>query len=167
MNAAKTWSYDRHLFIGQANYMNTMNDSFTQMVYAESVGPRDWSTTPIGLRTIPTRTAVPSSRTSTGIRLLPTRSTIDPPRYRRCPGEIRSWRPKARSTVGLSTRSRNTDRRCHRGGCGLDPVQTDGNGYYVVTLIPSFGAGWFYDVRRRRRGTRSRPRQTSWSCRET
>lgn len=148
VNAAVNWRYDRHLFVGQANYLNIMTDSFTQMLHAESKGVdglvnysygstvdpdkggsggpvADYSWYPFVNSTVYNRAADPPSmpwRNPT----LATEGTL----YGRV---IDAWsgRPIDDAAVQVGT---------------LDPVPTDGNGYFVATMIPSQGLGWFYDV---------------------
>ena len=140
--------YDRHMFIGQGNYMNQMNDSFTQMLYAESHGA-DGLVSYSYCSTVDTHRGA-STTTETDYNWYPfIASTIF--NQAAVPPEM-PWRDPLLASDG-TLYGRVSD-----AGSGLpvddatvqvgdlDPVQTDGNGYYVVTMVPSSGAGLPYDV---------------------
>jgi uncharacterized lipoprotein YddW (UPF0748 family) len=146
VQAALTWRYDRHLFCGQATYLNTMAYSITQMRYAVDQGAdgtvnysyvgtadenidgyweNDWSW---------------YSYVSANYFTEP----VSPPDM--------PWHDPATAVEGTLW-GRVTDTES---GQAIDdatvtvgnrpPVQTDGNGYYVVTLLPADPGGTTYDV---------------------
>ncbi|MBN1489618.1 MAG: family 10 glycosylhydrolase, partial [Phycisphaerae bacterium] len=146
VDAAMVWCYDRALVIGPGIYMNTMANSVTQLLYARNAGAD-------GLATYSYGSTVDSNTDGT--------PEYDPAWYPLVASEVfRSsttvpampWRDPATATEGtlygqiLSfDTGEPVDNVTVQVGY-LDPVQTDGNGYYVVTMIPATAAGTSYDV---------------------
>ncbi len=136
VDAALQWKYNRHMFPGQANYLNTMADSITQLRYCYDHGAEgtvnysyastadnnkdgteeaDWGWYPYvrtNLFTSPAPLpAMPWRNPATA-----TEGTL----FGRVTSAV-SGLPVANATVQIS---------------GMGAVQTDGNGYYTVTMIP-------------------------------
>ena len=144
IDAVLDWRYDRHMYCGQGNYLNTKADSITQMQYVYDAGANgsmnysyastadedqdgyteaDWTwyaTVAAGIFTAP----VP----------LPDMPWRDPAQA----DEGTLWGQITDHTTGLPL----DDATVQVGT--LDAVQTDGNGYYVATLVPATQAGVDY-----------------------
>ena len=146
IDAAVSYRDQRHVFCGQGNYLNSKANSVVQLQYVYSAGANgsvnyayrstadenddgveeaDWSWYPYVAANLFTAPA---------------------------PVPTMPWRDPALATEGTLW-GRVTD---HATGEPLDdvtvtvgalpPVRTDGNGYYVVTLVPATGAGTSYTV---------------------
>ncbi len=148
VNAANTWKYNRHTFCGQANYKNTFANSITQMSYALNSGadgvvnysyyaPRvssetcnagwvnDWAWYSYVAANLYTSTvatpAMPWRNPATA-----TEGTVW--------GRVKNWDTSDwvdNATVQVGARP---------------AVYTDGNGYYVTTLVPASAAGTSYNI---------------------
>jgi uncharacterized lipoprotein YddW (UPF0748 family) len=155
VDAAIVWRYDRHLYCGQANYLNTKADSVTQLSYAINAGSdgisnysyfytadqhmndteeNDWTWYPYVAANLFTSAA--------------TRPTMP-------------WRDPNLATEGTLW-GRVTDPATGNPIDGAavqvgtrNAVDTDGNGYYVVTLIPASAGGTTYSVTASRPGCMS------------
>lgn len=146
VNAAIGWRYSRYMICGQGNYLNTKANSVTQMAYALSAGSNgcvnfsydatadentngtpeaDWSWYPfVGANLYTNVAAVPS---------LP-------------------WRSAATAVEGTLW-GRVYDDATDAGVdgatvqvTGQPSVKTDGNGYFVITLIPATAGGTPYTL---------------------
>jgi len=135
------WRYQRHLVVGPAIYNNTFEDSITQMEYARNAGADGLCTYSYWATKDPSANdwtwyGYVASRLFTAAASVP----------------AMCWRSPATATEGTLW-GRVTD-----GTTGLPiddagvqvgsmaAVKTDGNGYYVVTMIPASGAGTSYTV---------------------
>jgi len=149
IDAAIGWRYDRHVYCGQGNYLNSKANSVIQLQYIYSQGA-DGSCNYAYYSTADENddgkeeadfTWYPFvSSPTTGIFT----SAVSTPAM--------PWRNPATATEGTLW-GRVTDQQT---GDPIDdatvqvgslaPVKTDGNGYYVVTLIPASSGGTAYDV---------------------
>jgi uncharacterized lipoprotein YddW (UPF0748 family) len=146
VDAAIAWRFDRHMYCGQANYLNTMADSITQLQYSLTAGAdgtcnysyyatadqnmdgnweSDWGWYPYvseQLFTTPVPTpAVPWRDPGAAVEgTLWGRVT-----------HFASGDPVDGALVQVGT---------------LAAVPTDGNGYYVVTMVPAQAGGTAYEV---------------------
>ncbi len=140
------WRYDRHMYIGQAAYLNTMADSVTQMRYAYDAGAN-------GTVNYSYWTTVDSDMNGTGENDFNWYPYVGANLFT-APAPVPSmpWRDPATAVEGTlygrvldgATMNPVDDATVQVGS--LNTVQTDGNGYYVVTLIPATAAGTAYDV---------------------
>ncbi|MBN2445819.1 MAG: hypothetical protein JXO22_03795, partial [Phycisphaerae bacterium] len=147
VDAAVGWRYDRHMFCGQANYLNSMPNSITQLQYVYShdadgsVNYCYFYTADHGMDGSPWDNdwnwyPYVASNLFTSPAALPTMS----------------WRNPATATEGTlwgrvfdgMTGEPIDDATVEVNG--LPAVKTDGNGYYVVTMIPASLPGTLYDV---------------------
>ena len=140
VNQGMTWSYARHMVIGPGIYINTFANSIDQMAYARNAGAD-------GLCTYSYRVTNDVGQTwydwypYVAANLFTTTAGLP----------AMTWRYPATATEGTLW-GRVTD------GSGqpiddasvqvdsMSPVKTDGNGYYVVTLIPAAAGGTNYRV---------------------
>jgi uncharacterized lipoprotein YddW (UPF0748 family) len=145
INTAVSYAGDRHVYCGQANYLNTKAQSVTQLSYALNAGAdgtmnysyvgtadedqngsweSDWSWYPYVASNLFT-------------------APVNPPAL--------TWRDPALATegviwgqvvggLGASVDGVEVDVN------GRDPVYTDGNGYFVVTRLPAAPGGTVYSV---------------------
>lgn len=144
VNAAIGWSYDRHLFAGQGNYLNRKVNSVTQLAYSLNAGADG---------------VVNYSYASTADENTNGQSEQDWAWYTyvsanlftsTAPTPSMPWRDPAIATEGTLW-GRVTDEQTGLPIDGatvqlgaLPAVQTDGNGYYVVTLAPATAGGTTY-----------------------
>ncbi|RMF80680.1 MAG: hypothetical protein D6744_07970 [Planctomycetota bacterium] len=146
VDAALNWSGDRHLVAGQGNYLNKKSDSVTQMAYALAQGADGAcnfsyaSTADEDLNGTPEQDWSWYSYVASNLYTSPASVPTLP------------WRNAATATEGTAwgrvyddASGAPFDGATVQVG-GLPAVQTDGNGYYVATLIPSSGGGSTYDV---------------------
>ncbi|MFQ5807453.1 MAG: glycoside hydrolase family 10 protein [Phycisphaerae bacterium] len=146
VNAALSWRFDRQMFCGQANYLNTKADSVTQLLYSLNAGAdgtsnfsyyatadenmdgnweNDWTwytyvSTNLFTTAVPTP-EMPWREPNTAVEGTLWGRVADPATGEPIDGAL--------IQVG-----------------SLDPVETDGNGYYVVTMIPAAPGGTAYDI---------------------
>lgn len=141
VNREISWSYDRHMVVGPALYLNEFDDSVTQMLYARNAGADgictyayaltrsganyDWTWYPYVAANVFTSAASPPG--------MPWRSP-----YTATEGRV--WGRVTDSFTGEPI----DDAAVQVGALGT--VRTDGNGYYVMTLVPASGSGTNYDV---------------------
>lgn len=146
VDAAIGWRYDRHIFCGQGNYLNPKADSVTQLQYCLSAGADGVSNFSYAATADENMNGNPESDWSwytyvaSNVFTSPV-ATPDMP-----------WRDPATATEGTlwgqvidASTSEPIDGATVQVGA-LDAVQTDGNGYYVVTLVPAAGGGTLYDI---------------------
>jgi uncharacterized lipoprotein YddW (UPF0748 family) len=147
VNAGISWRYSRHLFCGQANYLNDKADSITQLQYSLNAGAEGTANYSYDATADENHDGTPeadwtwytyvASHLFTSAVAVPTMP----------------WRSPATATEGtLWGRVTNPVTLTPIDGASvqvgaLTPVETDGNGYYVVTLIPAAAGGSAYDVR--------------------
>ncbi len=141
VNACIDWRYDRHMYTGPGIYLNSMPDSVTQLQYALDQGAN-------GIMTYSYRGTNNTGDTwSDWYAYVASNLFLEPAAVPTMP-----WRDPATATEGTlwgqvtdgDTGYPIDDATVQVGS--RDPVQTDGNGYYVVTLIPAGGSGTDYDV---------------------
>ena len=145
VNAAIGWRYDRHAYIGQCLYVNSMANSVVQMQYAQDQGSDGTINFAYG---------------ATADNDLDGTSEADWSWY---PYVAENLFAEPALTPGMPWRTAATDEGTLWGRitdgitgdpvddatvtvAGLPAVQTDGNGYYVVTLIPATAGGTDYAV---------------------
>lgn len=145
IDAALSWRYERHIYCGQGSYLNNMANSLAQMQYALDTGAdgtanysyygtadqdmdgsweSDW-----------TWYDYVSDHLFTTPMPTPTMPWRDPETAAEGTlwGQVTRWdteEPLDDATVQVE---------------GQAPVQTDGNGFFVVTMIPASAAGSSYD----------------------
>ncbi len=150
VDAAIGWRYSRHLFSGQASYLNSMANSITQMQYAYDQGV-DGSMNYSYYGTRANETFCDGSDGWSNdwnwYSYL-----ADNLFFRAVPAPSMPWRNPATATEGTlygrvthSVTGDPIDDVTIQVG-SLDSVKTDGNGYYVVTLIPATASGTDYVV---------------------
>lgn len=142
IQACRTWSHDRHFYAGQANYLNYMDNSIIQMQYALNEGnaegiinysyattrvddPDYWAWYPYVADHLYT-TPVPTPNMPWRDPATATDGTIF--------GRVLDWStglPVDGATVQVGS---------------MDAVQSDGNGYYVITLVPATSPGTSYSI---------------------
>lgn len=146
VDAAIGWRYQRHMFCGQGNYLNTKADSVTQLAYALSAGADGisnysyYSTADQHMNDTPENdwtwyTYVAANLFTTAVEP-PTMSWRDP----NLATEGTLWGRVTDPATGLPI-----DGASVKVGT-LTTMETDGNGYYVVTLIPASVGGTTYTV---------------------
>jgi len=156
IDAALDWRYQRHMYCGQGNYLNSMADSITQMQYIYTQKPdgsvADGSMNYSYYATRSTESICGDDNdkwvndwgwynyVSSNFFTSP----VSPPAM--------PWRDPAIATEGTlwgQVINWDTgdfiDHATVQVGA-LDPVYTDGNGYYVVTLIPASASGTSYTI---------------------
>lgn len=155
VNAATNWwRYDRHTAIGQATYLNTFENSVTQMQYAYNAGANG----AVNYSYYATKIIEEScdagwinswswyNHTAGGIyaaaATTPTMSWRNPATAT----EGTLWGQVVDSDTGLLLDDVSVT-------VGASVVYTDGNGYYVATLLPATAAGTTYMVSATKPGT--------------
>ncbi|MBN1491704.1 MAG: family 10 glycosylhydrolase [Phycisphaerae bacterium] len=139
VNACLNWRYDRHMYLGQAAYLNTMPNSVTQQAYslgqgADGVVTYSYGTTRSDSTDYDAWYPYVATSLFTGTAATPTMPWRDPATATEGTlwGRVIDWNTGEGvddATVQVGT---------------LDAVQTDGNGYYVMTLVPATAAGTCY-----------------------
>ncbi|MBN2445810.1 MAG: hypothetical protein JXO22_03750, partial [Phycisphaerae bacterium] len=145
VHKALEWRYDRHVYGGQCLYANSMPNSITQLEYALGAGDdgtisfayaatadneldgtweADWSWYPYVAANLFADPAVTPEMPWRGP------GAVEGTLWGRITDGI-TGQPVDDATVTVT---------------GMEQVQTDGNGYYVVTMIPAVGAGTDYAV---------------------
>ncbi|NLX21782.1 MAG: family 10 glycosylhydrolase [Phycisphaerae bacterium] len=133
------WRYNRQMVTGPGIYLNSMEDSITQMQYAQSAGAD-------GLSTYSYATTNDTGSYWDWYPYVAANLWTES-----APVPTMPWRNPTTATEGTLF-GRVTD-----GATGLPvddatvqagsrTVQTDGNGYYVLTLLPATSSGTLYDV---------------------
>lgn len=146
VNASLGWSYNRHMFSGVANYLNRKAASVTQMSYAITQGCQGVvnyaydATADENINGTPEADWTWYTYVSANLYTQPAPTPAMPWRNPATATEGTLWgrvmngslnQPVERATVTVS---------------GYPSVQTDGNGYYVITLINATQAGTGYTV---------------------
>ena len=137
------WRYNRHIYMGLGAYMNTKADTVTQLQYAYGVGLNGGVTYSYG---VPYATAYDSGDWWSYAAANIYTSTATVPTM--------PWRNPATATEGIiwgrvrdaSNGSYVDDASVTVTGSGRPAVKTDGNGYYIATLIPAAAGGTAYSV---------------------
>lgn len=138
------WRYDRHMYVGQAAYLNTMAGSVTQMAYAYDKGAE-------GTSNYSYYVTVDANMDGTGEHDVGWYPYVQANLFNEpAPTPSMPWRSPATATEGTLWG------RVTMGGAPVDDavvqvgtltaVRTDANGYYVVTLIPATASGTSYEV---------------------
>ena len=140
VDAAIDWRYDRHMYCGQANYLNSKADSVTQLQYVYGAGAD-------GSMNYSYYENTSSGTDWTWYTYVADNLFTEPAATPPMP-----WRDPATADEGTLW-GRITD---YDTGLPIDDasvqvgtlsaVKTDGNGYYVVTLISATESGTEYDV---------------------
>ncbi|NLX20918.1 MAG: family 10 glycosylhydrolase [Phycisphaerae bacterium] len=141
VNKQISWRYARHMVVGPAIYFNTFAQSVAQMQYARNAGAD-------GICTYCYRDTRSDSGSNwdwypyVGTQLFTTATTTPtmPWRYPATATEGTLWGRVTDATTGQPI----DDATVQVGS--LSSVRTDGNGYYVVTLIPATSQGTGYNV---------------------
>lgn len=146
VNAAIGWRYNRHMVTGQAPYLNTKANSVTQLAYGLNAGSNGVITFSYDATADENTNGTPETDwtwyTYVSANLFTTSATIPAMPWRNPATAIEGtlW---GRVTDG-DTGEPIDDATVQVGA--LAPVQTDGNGYWVVTLIPATAGGTHYNV---------------------
>ncbi|MBN1491186.1 MAG: carboxypeptidase regulatory-like domain-containing protein, partial [Phycisphaerae bacterium] len=142
VDAAIGWRYGRHMSIGVALSLNSFADAKAQIEYARSAGADGIATYSYSVTNRTGTPPWPDWYGYAGANVFPTPAV--PPGM--------PWRDPATTTEGTlcgqvteAGTGEPIDDATVRVGA-LPPVQTDGNGYYAVTRIPTSGSGASYDV---------------------
>jgi uncharacterized lipoprotein YddW (UPF0748 family) len=140
VNNSVTWAYDRHTFIGPGIYMNTFDNSVIQLEYARSAGAHGYSTYSYNV------TNSVGSQWDDWYPYVASNFFTEAAATPAMP-----WRNQATAVEGTLY-----GRVLDGGGNPVDDaavqvgstsvVQTDGNGYYVATLVPATASGTGYSV---------------------
>ncbi|MCH7814267.1 MAG: family 10 glycosylhydrolase, partial [Planctomycetes bacterium] len=146
IDAALLWRYDRHMYCGQAPYLNSMANSVQQMAYALDHGV-DGTMNYSYYATADENLDGNWENNWGWYGYVAGNLFLDPAPLPEMP-----WRDPALAVEGtlwgriteLETGDPIDDATVQVGGVG--PVRTDGNGYYVVTLLPAVATGTLYDV---------------------
>ncbi|MGE0481596.1 MAG: glycoside hydrolase family 10 protein [Phycisphaerae bacterium] len=152
VNAAIGWRYNRHMVTGQAPYLNTKANSVTQLAYGLNAGSNGVITFSYDATADENTNGTPETDwtwyTYVSANLFTSNATIPTMPWRNPATAIEGtlW---GRVTDG-DTGEPIDDASVQVGA--LAPVQTDGNGYWVVTLIPATAAGTQYNVTASRSG---------------
>ena len=146
VDAAIDWRYDRHMYCGQANYLNTMAGSVTQLQYCLNAGADGTS----NYSYVGTADQNQDGSWESDWSWYPyvASNLFNEP----APTPAMPWRDPATAVEGTvwgqvlngETGQPIDDAEVQVGT--LSPVRTDGNGYYVVTLVPAAAGGSLYDV---------------------
>jgi len=138
------WRYDRHVFTGQGNYYNSFADSVTQLTYALDAGADGtcnysyWST--VGNHCTKT-----TGNDFAWYEYVGTHLFTEPASTPHMPWRDPQMADEGRLWGQLTLAGEPVDNADVQVGT-LDPVKTDGNGYYVVTIIPAASGGTSYEV---------------------
>ena len=146
VDAAIGWSGDRHIVAGQANYLNTKANSVTQMAYAINAGTDGTCNFSYDATADENTNGTPEtdwtwySYVATNLFTTPAATPPMPWRDPSQASEGTLWGRVIDDTTGAAVDGANVS------VSGQPPTQTDGNGYYVVTLIPATAGGASYSV---------------------
>ncbi len=146
VSAAISWRYNRHMYCGQGNYLNSKANSVTQLQYVYSQGANG-STNYSYYSTADENDDGIEEADFTWYTYVASNIFTSPAALPTMP-----WRSSATATEGtlwgrvtaLSNGAPIDDATVQVGA--LAAVQTDGNGYYTVTLIPAVAGGTNYSV---------------------
>jgi len=141
VNKQMQWAYDRHMVVGVGIYLNSFANSKTQMLYARNAGAD-------GLCTYSYRSTNDTGANAwdwypyVASNVFTTTDTVPtmPWRYAATATEGTLWGMVTDATTGEPIDDATVQIS------GFTPVQTDGNGYYTMTLLPASGAGAIYSV---------------------
>ncbi len=141
VNKEMTWRYNRQMVVGPGIYLNTFTDSLTELNYARAQGADGVSTYSYWA------TKKSSANDWTWYDYVAANFFTSPATVPLMP-----WRDPATATEGTlwgfvldgATGQPLDDATVQVGA--MTAVKTDGNGCYVVTMIPAAGAGTVYGV---------------------
>ncbi len=144
--AVDRWRYDRHIFCGQGNYLNDKAASVAQLEYVYAVGADGSCNYSYEATADEDHDGIPEADWSWYTYVSDHLFTAP------APLPVMPWRHPGTAVEGTLW-GRITDYYTDlplddatvRVG-GLEPVHTDGNGYYVVTMVPADADGVLYDV---------------------
>ncbi len=146
VDAVLGWRYDRHMFCGQGNYLNTKADSVTQLQYSLNAGADGtsnysyYATADENMNGIPETDWTWYTYVSNNLFLTPVTTPEMPWRDPVTADEGTLW-----GRVADPATDEPIDGATIQVGL-IDSVETDGNGYYVVTMIPADPGGTAYDI---------------------
>jgi uncharacterized lipoprotein YddW (UPF0748 family) len=131
VDKSQVWKHDRHICIGQANYLNDKPDSITQMLYARNAGSE-------GLTNYSYASTTSSGTdwtwyTYVASNLYTTTAQV-PDMPWRDPGTATEGTIFGRVTVHSADDEPIDDAEVTVSGIGT--VNCDGNGYYIMTMVP-------------------------------
>ncbi len=146
VNAAINWRYSRHVAAGQATYLNRKSGSITQMSYALGQGANGTCNYSYDATADENTDGTPEMDwtwyTYVSTNLFTSTATTP----------TMPWRNPATATEGTlwgqvidDSTGQPVEFATVQVGA-LPSVETDGNGYYVITLIPATAAGTSYSV---------------------
>jgi uncharacterized lipoprotein YddW (UPF0748 family) len=146
VNAAINWRYNRHMFIGQAPYLNAMSGSLAQMQYGLAAGGDGL----MSYSYYATRINDPTCNSTAGWSNDWSWYTyVAANLYTEvAPAPAMPWKDPATATEGTIWGRITTT-----AGAALDDasvvvnnqtIRTDGNGYYVATMLPAASGGTTY-----------------------
>ncbi len=148
--AYSCWRYNRHIYMGLGAYMNTRANTVIQLQYAYNAGLNGGVTYSYG---VPIATAYDSGDWWSYAAANIYTSTATVPAM--------PWRNPATATEGIMWgRVRNAATGDYVDDAtvtvsGRPAVKSDGNGYYVATLIPATAGGTTYSVTASKSGSTS------------
>jgi uncharacterized lipoprotein YddW (UPF0748 family) len=141
VNASLNWRYNRYMVSGQGNYLNTKANSVTQMAYAINAGTNGCCNFSYDATADENTNGTPETDwtwyTHVASNLYTAATTVP----------TLPWRnPTTASEGTLWGRVADADTDVPVDGAvvtfsGRPAVTTDGNGYFVITLIPATAAG--------------------------
>lgn len=146
IDASLDWRYDRHIFAGQGNYLNRKADSFAQLDYALSAGTDGIVTFSYDATADEDMDGTPEADWSwydtIASALFPTPAFLPHMPWRNAyqADEGTLWGRVRDGVTGAAVDGAYVQVN------GVGTVETDGNGYYVVTLIPAEYGGTGYTV---------------------
>ncbi|MFN0138077.1 MAG: family 10 glycosylhydrolase [Phycisphaerae bacterium] len=146
VNAAMSWRYNRHMFAGQGNYLNTKANSVAQMAYAVGQGTHGQVNFSYDATADDNTNGTPETDwtwypyVATNLFTSTTPTPTMPWRNAATATEGTLWGRVTNSSTGLPVENATVT------AAGQPAVQTDGNGYYVITLLPAGVSGTAYNV---------------------
>ena len=146
IDAAIEWREDRHVFCGQGNYLNRKVDSVTQLQYCQNAGADGtcnysyYETADENMNGNPETDFTWYTYVASNIFTSPVDTPDMPWRDPNTAIEGTLWGQVINDTTGEPIDGAEV-----QVGAST-PVLTDGNGYYVVTLLPASPGGTSYSV---------------------
>ncbi len=147
VNSAVAWRHGRHVFCGQANHLNTMQSSATQLQYCLDAGAN-------GTVNYSYAVTVDSNEDGTGETDWSWYSHIGSTLFALpVPTPSMPWRDPALAADGVlfgrvvdATTGEPIDNATVMRPGSAYTAQTDGNGYYVIAQMPAVASGTVYPV---------------------
>ncbi len=145
VDAALGWRYNRHIYCGQGNYLNPKADSVTQMAYCETAGADGFCNYSYAA-TADENMNGSAEADWTWYSYVASNFYTDV-----APTPTMPWRVPATATEGTiwgQVVQPGTAYPIERATvqAGSRSIQTDGNGYYTLTLVPAAPGGTSYTV---------------------